>query len=219
MDERISIKVFEYGSGSGEGGGEPGGNGRDGKDGKDGFSPVIETVQTASGYILNITDAEGEKSVEVLNGKDGAKGEKGDRGAQGIQGEKGEQGAQGVQGEKREQGEKGEKGDTGAKGDKGESGIQKKEIITETAGSFALTPNIFYKFTGGDITSLEITLSDPTDDIYISEYHFMFSTGDTAPTVTFPTTVKLPDDFAIEANRTYEISVLEGCLAYQSWGK
>lgn len=39
--------------------------------GKDGFSPIVETVESDNGHTVNITDIEGVKSFEVLNGKDG----------------------------------------------------------------------------------------------------------------------------------------------------
>lgn len=197
-EEIISIKVYE------------GGNGAAGRDGRDGFSPVIVTEQTATGYVLKITDAEGEKSLEIFNGRDGADGKNG------KDGEKGEQGPQGIQGEK---GDKGDAGEKGEKGDRGENGIQKKETIAEAFGKFELSPNIFYHFTAADISSLEITFSDPADGNYISEYHFMFSTGETAPQLTLPAEIKLPDGFAVEANKIYEVSIFENCLTYQSWGK
>lgn len=39
--------------------------------GEDGFSPIVETVESENGHAVNITDVEGVKSFEVLNGKDG----------------------------------------------------------------------------------------------------------------------------------------------------
>lgn len=39
--------------------------------GEKGFSPIVETVESENGHTVNITDAEGVKSFEVLNGKDG----------------------------------------------------------------------------------------------------------------------------------------------------
>ena len=39
--------------------------------GEKGFSPIVETVESENGHTVNITDVEGVKSFEVLNGKDG----------------------------------------------------------------------------------------------------------------------------------------------------
>ena len=89
----------------------PAEEGSGGEDGEDGFSPTISVSEITGGHKFTITDINGEKSVDVMNGRDGAKGdkgEKGDTGAQGVQGIQGVQGEQGIQGI---QGEKGEKGD------------------------------------------------------------------------------------------------------------
>lgn len=57
--------------------------GGSGGGGEDGFSPIIEITETTGGHRITITDADGTKSFDVLNGvdgKDGAKGDKGDKG-------------------------------------------------------------------------------------------------------------------------------------------
>lgn len=51
--------------------GDKGDTGATGPKGKDGFSPIVETVESDNGHTVNITDIEGVKSFEVLNGKDG----------------------------------------------------------------------------------------------------------------------------------------------------
>lgn len=54
--------------------GEPGKNGEDGApgaDGKDGVSPTVKTDSISGGTRVTITDAEGEHTFDVLNGKDG----------------------------------------------------------------------------------------------------------------------------------------------------
>ena len=51
--------------------------------GKDGYSPTIDVVPISGGYELTITDVNGTRSVNVMNGSDGpegARGEKGDPG-------------------------------------------------------------------------------------------------------------------------------------------
>lgn len=44
------------------------------ENGKDGFSPIVEVAETENGHSVKITDAEGEHTFEVANGKDGADG-------------------------------------------------------------------------------------------------------------------------------------------------
>ncbi len=51
--------------------GADGKDGEDGKDGADGVSPTVEVKETESGVDVKITDAEGEKSFSLTNGKDG----------------------------------------------------------------------------------------------------------------------------------------------------
>jgi len=43
-------------------------DGKDGKDGKDGVSPVVAVTEIENGHRVTITDAEGEKTFDVLNG-------------------------------------------------------------------------------------------------------------------------------------------------------
>lgn len=75
-----------------------GGSGTDGVDGKDGFSPTVEVTENKSGHTVSITDVNGTKSFDVLNGKDGERGPQGEQGEQGEKGETGEKGDAGVQG-------------------------------------------------------------------------------------------------------------------------
>jgi hypothetical protein len=76
-------------------------------DGADGFSPIVSLSKSGKVTTLEITDKNGKKKAEILDGKDGkdgytpikgvdyfdgAKGEKGERGADGAKGEKGADG-------------------------------------------------------------------------------------------------------------------------------
>lgn len=100
----------------------------EGSEGKDGFSPIVEVTEITGGNRVSITDVEGTKTFNVMdgidgqNGKDGAKGDKGDPGEKGDKGETGAQGIQGEPGAKGDKGDKGDTGATGAKGDKGDKG-------------------------------------------------------------------------------------------------
>ena len=64
-------------------------------------SPVIDISEIDGGHRVSITDVNGEKSFDIM---DGAKGDKGDTGATGPQGDKGDTGATGPQGDKGDNG-------------------------------------------------------------------------------------------------------------------
>lgn len=85
------------------------------------------------------------------------------------------------------------------------------------SGSFALSPGVLYDFTQADARALTFTFTAPEAG-KAAAYHVMFKSGSTAATVNLPDGVKTPDGYVIEANRVYELSILQNMLAYQSWG-
>jgi len=107
--------------------GPAGADGAQGADGADGISPTVAVNEITGGHCITVTDADGVKSFNVLDGADGARGPKGDKGDTGAQGEQGIQGDTGATGPK---GEKGDKGDTGAAGADGFSPTVAVEDIT-----------------------------------------------------------------------------------------
>lgn len=88
-----------------------------------------------------------------------------------------------------------------------------EKLSTDT--TVELEPNKLYVFP--EMSELTITFAEPSDITAVSEYHFLFQSGATATTLTLPDTVKLPSGFSVDANKVYEISILEGCLCCQSW--
>lgn len=86
-------------------------------------------------------------------------------------------------------------------------------ISTSGAVSQTLNPYVIYHFTGA-LTSLTITLGQTTG---IACYHFDFDCGSTAPTVSIPNTVTMPDGQTFNANTHYEINILNNYGAVQSW--
>lgn len=68
-----------------------------------------------------------------------------------------------------------------------------------------------------EMLSLTYTLATPEDTSIANEYHFVFRSGATATELVHPANVSVPDNFTVEKNKVYEISILEGCMAYQSW--
>lgn len=176
----------------------------------------------------------GEQGIQGLQGPTGPQGEPG------IQGEKGEAGAQGEQGPAGEPGKDGRgitsvtiKTDghlqinysdgtnvdagkvTGNDGLDGTSGVPVRVEKTASDTTVELEPNKLYVFP--EMASLTYTLAAPADTSVANEYHFVFQTSATATELVHPANVSVPDGFAVDKNKLYEISILEGCLAYQSW--
>jgi hypothetical protein len=79
----------------------------------------------------------------------------------------------------------------------------------------ALDAEHVYHFTGA-LTSLTITLNAASGGD-LAHYHFCFQSGSTAPTLTLPNTVVMPSGFQVEANKYYEIDILDGYGVAQSW--
>lgn len=72
------------------------------------------------------------------------------------------------------------------------------------------------EFTVANTINIE-QLAPPKYTIYVHTYHFIFRSGATPTVLTLPETVIYPDGFEIEANRIYEINIMENLLSYQSW--
>lgn len=182
----------------------------------------------------------GEQGEKGEQGIQGLQGPTGPQGEPGIQGEKGEAGAQGEQGPAGEPGKDGRgitsvtiKTDghlqidysdgtevdvgklTGNDGLDGTSGVPVRIEKTSSDTTAELDPNKLYIFP--EMSSLTYTLATPSETSIASEYHFIFQSGATATELVHPANVSVPDGFAVEKNKVYEISILEGCLAYQSW--
>ena len=85
------------------------------------------------------------------------------------------------------------------------------------SGSYALSHGVLYDFTQADASALTFTFEAPAAG-KAAAYHVMFKCGSTAATVNLPDGVRTPDGYVIEANRVYELSILQNMLAYQSWG-
>lgn len=186
--------------------------------------------------LAEITGPQGEQGIPGPQGEPGAQGPKGDTGPQG---EKGETGTQGPTGEQGSAGKDGRgitsvtiKADghlqidysdgtnvdagkvVGEKGLDGASGVPVRVEKTSEDTVVELESNKLYIFP--EMSSLTYTLATP-DAAVANEYHFIFQSGSTATQLVNPAGVSVPDGFTIDANKIYEISILEGCLAYQSW--
>lgn len=137
------------------------------------------------------------------------KGEKGDKGDKGDKGETGATGPQGPQGETGAQGPAGPQGETGPQGPAGDSGIVSRQEMSSSDTTVTLEPNKLYVFP--EMASLTVTLGTPNDASVANEYHFFFTSGATATTLTLNDV--LSDAYSIEPNMKYEVSILEN-VAY-----
>lgn len=183
-----------------------GGGGTPGKDGV-GISNIAKTgtAGLVDTYTITLTN----NTTYTFTVTNGAKGEMGPQGPAGPQGETGATGPQGPQGETGEQGPAGPQGETGPQGPAGDSGVVSRQEMQNTDAVVTLQPNILYVFP--EMSSLTVTLGTPADSNVANEYHFFFTSGATATTLTLNDV--LSDAYSIEANMKYEVSILEN-VAY-----
>lgn len=92
-------------------------------------------------------------------------------------------------------------------------GIERIEKL-DTDTTVELEPNKLYIFP--EMASLTYTLAELADASVANEYHFVFKSGSTATELVHPSTVNV-GNFSVDANKVYEISILEGLLASQNW--
>lgn len=87
-------------------------------------------------------------------------------------------------------------------------GIERIEkLATDT--TVTLEPNKLYIFP--EMPSLTYTIGDGTGEV-----HFIFKSGATATRVVHPSNVNI-GSFSVDANKVYEVSILEGLLTSQNW--
>lgn len=167
------------------------------------------SIESGGINVITITTGNGTTSFEVRNGSKGDQGEKGEKG------DKGEQGIQGVKGDPftyddftSEEIESLKKPATDAANELNKYLDIVKLPVVETPTSettVAMDANKVYDITIGE--SLTITLNAPTDLTVTNEYQGSFDTGDTAPTVTFPSNVIWEVIPSVEANTHYEFNI------------
>lgn len=87
-------------------------------------------------------------------------------------------------------------------------GIERIEKL-DTDTTVTLEPNKLYIFP--EMTSLAYTIGEGTGEV-----HFFFRSGATATRVVHPSDVNI-GSFTVDANKIYEVSILEGLLTSQSW--
>lgn len=90
------------------------------------------------------------------------------------------------------------------------------EVTNTSAGAVSLALDVgkIYHFTGA-ITALTITLNAASGQP--AHYHFDFLSGATAATLTLPNTVVMPSGFTVEANKRYEVDILNNYGTVMAW--
>lgn len=78
-------------------------------------------------------------------------------------------------------------------------------IVNQTATTATIAPNVLNVW--GEVSSLDITLSEPKDGV-INEYMFQFTSGATATTLALPDGIKWVSVPNIQANKTYQVSII-----------
>lgn len=106
----------------------------------------------------------------------------------------------------------GANGQDGQDGADGASGIFPQTDHGTADTTYVLPPNEFH--TWGEVAELNLIFSEG-DSGKANEYIFSFDSGATATVLTLPETVT--SDLAVEANRHYEISIVNNYLAWTSW--
>lgn len=87
-------------------------------------------------------------------------------------------------------------------------GIERIEKLS-TDTTVTLDPNKLYIFP--EMESITYTIGEGTGEI-----HFIFKSGTTATRVVHPAGVNI-GSFSVDANKVYEVSILEGLLTSQNW--
>ena len=92
-----------------------------------------------------------------------------------------------------------------------------EEITVSDSGSVsqALNAETIYHFVGS-LTALTVTFNAPSNS-QLAQYHFDFLSGSTAPTLTLPNVVIMPDGFSVEEDKRYEVDILNSYGVVMSW--
>lgn len=111
---------------------------------------------------------------------------------------------------------------TSAKLNKAEQGIYDNSFVPQVAGTVdesnavTLDPNKFYVF--GEEAEIDVSFAAGAEG-EVSEYHFSFVSGSTPTVLSLPMDVIMPDSFSVEADNTYEISVINNKGLFVSWAE
>jgi hypothetical protein len=201
-------------------------------------TPDVEVTKTGTlnNPIFNLAFS----GLKGEQGSQGPQGEQGPQGPSGPQGPQGETGATGATGATGPQGPQGPQGPAGADGSVVtvtqtlSSGTKIAEIdvdgtttnlyapsaepkvaVNTVVTEYTFEPNKVYVFSQ-ELAELDVTLSSGEQG-YVNEYHFIFESGSTPTELYLPASALVPDDFTVDANKVYEISIMNDLMLYNSW--
>ena len=78
-------------------------------------------------------------------------------------------------------------------------------IVQQTETTVEIAPNVLNLW--GEVAELDITLAE-ADATKVNEYMFQFTSGETATTLTLPAEIKWVSAPNIQANKTYQVSII-----------
>lgn len=89
-------------------------------------------------------------------------------------------------------------------------GYINKQLSTSTSSSMVLSPNIYYRNTNTNLSTLTISLGSVSNSNILNEYLIEFTTRSSGTTVTLPSSIKWVDGYAptLENGKTYQISIV-----------
>lgn len=104
------------------------------------------------------------------------------------------------------------KADTALQSHQDISGKQDK-IVIEDHGTgdttYSISPNVLHRW--GTVPALTLRLSPSADETVASYYMVEFTSGATPTSISMPDSISWESDLTIEANKTYQISILNNC--------
>lgn len=92
----------------------------------------------------------------------------------------------------------------------GAEGVVVRETVSGATATIDAEVNTLYLC--GEMTALTIDTFPAT-----GIFSFAFTSGSTATVLTVPQTLIMPDSFAVEANKRYEVNVMDGYAVVDAW--
>lgn len=90
-------------------------------------------------------------------------------------------------------------------------GVQ-PNFVQRTGAAVSINPENNNVYLCGEVTGLSIT-NAPAHSIFVVR----FTSGSTPTNLYMPEDVVMPDDFEVEANRTYELNIMDKYCTVASW--
>lgn len=88
--------------------------------------------------------------------------------------------------------------------------VGNKLLVLTDSTDITLTPNVYYRHTSSNLTSLNITLEAEIDSEILNEYFIEFTTSNSGTTISLPSTVKWSNGVTptFEENSVYQMSIV-----------